>query len=112
MLPVLIIIVVSAIAQLFLPWWIIAPVAFGSCWWLSKSSGRAFLAGFLGIALVWLAYAAWIHSHTDGILTGRMSQLLFKADVPLVLLLLTPVIGGLVGGLAGLTGYQVRRALR
>ncbi|GAA4407513.1 hypothetical protein GCM10023187_28180 [Nibrella viscosa] len=112
MRSILIIIVLSTIAQLFLPWWIIAPVTFGICWWLSQSSGRAFLEGFAGIALVWLVYALWLHIRTDGILTGRMSQLLFKADLPVVLLLLTPVIGGLVGGLAGMAGYQVRRALR
>lgn len=112
MFAILIIIVVSAVAQLFLPWWIIAPVTFSICWGLSKSSKRAFVEGFLGIALVWLIYALWIHIHTEGILSARMSQLVFKADMPFLLVLLAPVIGGLVGGLAGVTGYQVRQALR
>ncbi|RRB11112.1 hypothetical protein EHT87_26875 [Larkinella knui] len=108
MLPFLVIALLSAVAQLFLPWWVIAPVAFGVCLWRSKTGWRAFGNGFLGIAVVWFVYALSIHLQTDGILTGRMADLLFKIKAPLVLLLLTPLIGGLVGGLAGLAGQQLR----
>jgi hypothetical protein len=108
MLPFLLIAVLSAVAQLFLPWWIIAFVAFGVCFWRSKTGWRAFGNGFLGIAVVWFVYALIIHLQTDGILTGRMADLFFKTKTPILLLLITPLIGGLVGGFAGLAGRQLR----
>lgn len=85
-------------------------MAFVICFWRSTTAGQAFWSGFIGIALVWQAYALFIHLQNDGILTGRMSQLLFKANMPLVLLEVTVLLGGLVGGLAGLSGYHCRRA--
>ena len=108
MLPFLLIALLSAVAQLFLPWWSIALVAFGVCFWRSKTGWRAFGAGFLGIAMVWFVYAFLIHLQTDGILTGRMAELFFKTKTPVFLLLITPLLGGLTGGLAGLAGHQTR----
>ena len=108
MLPFLLIVLLSAVAQLFLPWWCIALVAFGVCFWRSKTGWRAFGAGFSGIAVVWFVYALLIHLQTDGILTGRMAELFFKTKTPVFLLLMTPLVGGLTGGLAGLAGRQVR----
>ncbi|MBC8153454.1 MAG: hypothetical protein H7Z72_11130 [Bacteroidetes bacterium] len=100
----------SLIAQLFLPWWSVAIVAFAVCFWRGKTGRGAFVAGFIGIALVWQVYALFIHVQNAGVMTGRMSQVLFKADMPIVLLELTVLLGGLAGGLAGLSGYLCRRA--
>ena len=116
MIQILLIALFSLLAQLVLPWWSLAVVAFAVCFWRgpaprSLNAGNAFLAGFAGVALVWLSYALLIHVRTDGIFTGRMSQLLLKADTSAGLMLATAVLGGLVGGLAGLAGYFVRQAL-
>jgi len=109
MLPILLIALISALAQLILPWWVIAPVAFVVCYWRSGSGWRAFGNGFLGIGLVWLAYALLIHVRTDGLLTARMTELIFKSQQSALMLLVTTLVGGLVGGFAGLSGYQVRQ---
>ena len=121
MIQILLIAGLSLLAQLVLPWWSLAIVAFAVCFWRDTASrgtasqglgaGRAFLYGFAGVALVWLGYALLIHFRTDGIFTGRMSQLLFKADASAGLVLATAVLGGLVGGVAGLAGYFTRRAV-
>ncbi len=111
MIQILLIVVVSLLAQLVLPWWSLAIVAFAVCFWRATGAGRAFWYGFAGIALVWLAYALLIHIRTNGIFTGRMSQLLFKTDASSLLIVATAVLGGLVGGLAGLAGYFVRQAV-
>lgn len=115
MIQILLIALISLLAQLVLPWWSVAIVAFAVCFWRGPASrnlgaGSAFLYGFAGVALVWLAYALLIHSRTDGIFTGRMSQLLFKTDASVGLILATTVLGGLVGGLAGLAGHFTRQA--
>lgn len=109
MVQILLIALISFLAQLVLPWWSLSIVAFGVCYWRSQSSGRAFLYGFLGVALVWLLYALLIHLRTDGIFSGRMSQLIFQSNNPLLALIGTAVLGGLVGGLAGMSGFFVRQ---
>lgn len=112
MIPILLIAILSLLAQLVLPWWSLAVVAFGVCYWRSSGAGRAFLYGFLGVSLVWMAYALLIHLRTNGIFTGRMGQLLFKTVNPALPFLVTAILSGLVGGLAGLSGFYVRRATR
>lgn len=110
MIQIVFIVLLSALAQLVLPWWSIALVAFGVCFWRSVRGGQAFLCGLLGVALVWLIYALAIHLRTEGVFTGRMGLLLFKSESAALPLLVTVILGGLVGGLSGLTGFLVRRA--
>lgn len=104
----LLIALISLLLQFFLPWWVIAPVAFGLAFWQAKSGWHAFGSGFGGTALVWLGASLFTHLRTEGILTGRVAEL-FSLPSPL-LLLVTALIGGLTGGLAALTGYFFRRA--
>ncbi|MCX6213449.1 hypothetical protein [Spirosoma sp.] len=112
MIELVLIAILSLLAQLFLPWWSLAIVAFGVCFWRSSGSGRAFLSGFLGVALVWLIYALLIQLRTDGVFVGRMSELLFKTNTSVLPALVACLLGGLVGGLAGLSGYFVKQATR
>ena len=110
MIQIILIAVLSLVAQLVLPWWSLAIVAFAVCFWRGDGAGAAFLYGFVGVALVWLGYALLIHLRTDGIFTGRMGELLFKSNNALLPTLATTILGGLVGGLAGMSGYLVRQA--
>ncbi|MBD2754694.1 hypothetical protein [Spirosoma validum] len=109
MIQIILIAIFSLLAQLILPWWSLAVVAFGVCFWRSPGAGRAFFYGFAGIMLVWVAYALLIHVRTDGVFTGRMSSLLFKTNNEAILILVTGILGGLVGGLSGLSGFFVRQ---
>ena len=111
MIEILLIAILSLLAQIFLPWWSLTIVAFAVCFWRNSGAGRAFLYGFAGIALVWLGYALLIYLRTDGIFTGRMGELLFKSNTAALPMLVTAVLGGLMGGLAGLSGYLVRWAI-
>ena len=111
MIQVLLIAVLSFLAQLILPWWSIAIVAFLICFWRSRRVGSALREGFLGIALVWLVYALLIHLRTEGVFTSRMNLLLLKSTSPLGMLVITPFLGGLVGGIAGMAGYYIRQAI-
>ncbi len=121
MIPILLIALISAVAQLFLPWWSIALVAFAYCFGrpgaglpgagTSWSGGRAFLASFVGVGLVWLAYAGWQHLQTGGVLTSRMSAVMKLPASAVYLLVITPLVGGLVAGFAGAAGYWVRQSV-
>ncbi|OIN58929.1 hypothetical protein [Arsenicibacter rosenii] len=108
---ILIIAVLSFVAQLLLPWWSMALVAAGCCYWQGKHAWQSFGQAFAGAALVWAAYALLIHVQTGGIMTNRMSQLIIKSTSPAGMLLLTPLVAGLVAGLAGLAGYYIRQAM-
>jgi hypothetical protein len=107
----LLIALLSFILQLFLPWWIIAVVAFAAALWKAVSGSSAFWSGFLAVAVVWLLMAIFTHIRTDGILTSRIAAL-FNLPASFLLILITAIIGGLVGGMAALSGYFVRQALK
>lgn len=111
MIPILLIALLSLLAQLVLPWWSAALVAFAFCFGRPLGSGKAFLCSFLGVALVWLGYALLQHIQSKGILTSRMSEVLKLPANPVYLLVITPLLSGLVAGFAGLAGYWVRRAV-
>lgn len=110
MIQIILIAILSLLTQLLLPWWSLAIVAFLVCFWRSSGAIHAFLYGFVGVAVIWLAYALLIHTRTDGIFTARMSSLLFKANNAVMPMVVTVILGGLVGGMAGLSGFFVRQA--
>lgn len=110
MIQLILIVILGLLAQLVLPWWSMALVALLVCLWRSQSAGQAFLHGFLGVALVWLGYALLIYLRTGGDFIGRMGELLFKMNNAVLPLLATGFLGGLVGGLSGLSGFFVRQA--
>ncbi|ALD21980.1 hypothetical protein [Hymenobacter sp. DG25A] len=107
----LLILVLAAIAQLFLPWWIITPLCFMLATWRGRKGGQAWLAGFAGVGLGWLVLASWLHVRTEGILSHRVAQLLPLGGHGWALVLVTAILGGLVGGFAALAGAWVRQAV-
>lgn len=107
----LLIALLSFLLQLFLPWWIIAVVAFGAALWRATNGRNAFWSGFLAIAVVWMLTATIIHVRTDGILTQRIAAL-FSLPASFLLLCITALIGGIVGGMAALSGFYVRQLIR
>lgn len=104
----LIITIIAFVLQLFLPWWILAVVAFGLTFWLARRAGQAFLAGFLGIGLSWLVMSLFFHMRNQGLLTAKVAAL-FTLPNSLLLILLTIFIGALVGGVFALAGYYCRK---
>jgi hypothetical protein len=106
----LLILILSLIAQLFLPWWSVAVVCFALAFWKAHRGGQAFTAGFLGVGLTWLGAALFWQVVSDGILSARVAEM-FTVGSPWVLLVVTVILGGLVGGVSAVSGFFVRRAL-
>lgn len=100
----------SFVLQFFLPWWIIAVVAFGIAAWKGRSTKDAFFSGFAAIVLVWTAKSLFTHIQTEGILTDRIATL-FNLPSPVLLIIVTALVGGLVGGIAALSGFFFRQLL-
>jgi hypothetical protein len=108
----ILIIILGGIASFFLPWWIIAPVCFGVCFWQSKSGSSAFGIGSAAVSTLWLIYALYLYFTADVNILLPMTQLIsgsgFLSGFPQTTLgfLIMLLIGGLVGGFSGLAGYH------
>lgn len=111
-LVLLLMFLLATAAQMLLPWWSLAVVAFLVGFGLAPRGGAAFWAGFGGAALSWLLPAAWLSYRNEGLLAGRVATLLPLGGSATALMLVTAVVAGLVGGLAALAGCWGRQVLR
>jgi hypothetical protein len=102
-------ILLAFISGLYLPWWGIAIAAFIPAVIVYQKAGAAFLAGFLGLFLLWSVIAYTIDNANESIFSAKVGELLGVGNNPILLILITGFIGGLVGGFAAMTGSFVRR---
>jgi hypothetical protein len=100
--------VLSFLAGLFLPWWSIALIAFLVALLIPQGTGFAFLSGMLGIALLWSIIASWIDVKNYSILSHKISELMKIGGSSILLICITALIGGLVGGFAAMSGSFLR----
>lgn len=96
------------VAELFFPWWSVVICAFLIGMMMPARGGSDFLAGFMGVGLLWLIFAWMIDIDTDSILSEQIAPVLYLNNA-LVLVAITGLIGGIVGGFACLAGSQLRR---
>ncbi len=99
----------SFAACLFLPWWSIAIAAFVVAALIPQNPGVSFVTGFLAVLLLWGGLSFWISNNNEHILAHKISLLILKMDSPYVLILVTGLIGGIIAGLAALSGSFLRR---
>lgn len=92
-----------------LPWWTVAVAAFIAAAIVPLKPLASFLAGFLGVALLWWVLAAVIDNANAGVMAMRMAEVLPLEGNKMLLIIITGVVGGLVGGLAALTGSFTRK---
>jgi len=98
----------SFAACLYLPWWSIAIVAFLVAALIPQRPGKAFLAGFIALFLLWGGLSFWLSTRNDHILAHKISLVVLKIDSPYFLIACCALIGGLVAGMAALTGSFLR----
>jgi len=111
------ILIIAALAfglSLFLPWWIAAIPAFAVAIIYKGNAAKSFFRGFLAVALAWLLNT-WLITMDQGFhLANRMGELFgVPADIPLagstVVMLLTLLVAGILGGLAAVSGNYFRQ---
>jgi len=98
----------SFVAGLYLPWWSIAIAAFLAVLFIPLRSLRAFLAGFSGVFILWFFLALWIDVKNQGILSRQVAEIFPLAGSSFLIILVTAVIGALVGGFAALSASYLR----
>ena len=99
----------SFVACFYLPWWSIAIVAFVIAAVIPQHPGKAFIAGFLALFVLWGALSYWISSNNEHLLAHKVSLIILKTDSHNFLILATALIGALVAGLAALSGSLIRK---
>jgi hypothetical protein len=106
----LIILILSFVSSYFLPWWMVAIVAFLAAFIIGKTPGRSFWSGFAAIFIVWTVLALFKSIPNNNILASRVVQLFPIPHKWVLLLAITAAIGGLVGGIGALSGVLLKRA--
>lgn len=106
----LIIAVATLGVQLVLPWWSLALVAFVIGYLSNLNWLGAFGAGLLGAGGLWFAYALYLNMANESLLATKLGPMFFGLQ-PLLLVLLSALIAGLVGGFATLGGRNLKGLL-
>jgi len=104
----ILIIVLSYLGGLFLSWWTVALAAFTVAVLIPLPPMRSFLNGFIAVFLLWLALAFFMDVRNDHIMANRMSEVILKIRNPILIGIVSALIGGLVAGLGGLSGSYLR----
>lgn len=111
MLLTTLILITAFLLNLFLPWWSIAIPGLAFGYYFNQKALPSFGWGFLALFLLWGGQALYIHLANDAILSSRIAEML-SVGSPLLVVLITGILGGLVSGLATLTGSLVKETPR
>ncbi|MFZ6023063.1 MAG: hypothetical protein ACOYVG_01255 [Bacteroidota bacterium] len=95
-----------------LPWWSFAVTSFIVALTIHQKPGKSFLTGFAGLFLLWTILALLKDTANEHILATKVANILPLGGSYLILILVTGLIGGLVSGLAALTGSYLRQSAK
>lgn len=92
----------------FSPWWGFAITSFLVAILVHQKGWKAFLSGFLGLFLLWAGLAWWIDMQNNSLLSSKIAAILPLGGNSVLLILATGFVGGLISGLAAITGSYLR----
>lgn len=92
-----------------LPWWAFVITSFLVALGVHQKVGKAFLSGFAGLFLLWAILAIMKDMANDHILAVKVAKILPLGGSYWALILVTGLIGGLVSGLAAISGSTARK---
>lgn len=99
------------LVTLFLPWWalVIPAIFLGAVFF--QNSIRAFTLGFLSLSAAWLFQILYIDMLNESILSSRIADMAGLGHSWMIIAI-TALLGGLLGGTGTLFGSQIRAVLR
>ncbi len=92
--------------SLLFTWWMVAVIPFVVALIAKQKAGRAFLSGFISIALLWSILILEQDISNDYLLSSRMAQLFSLPHAAFIIVNI--VVGALAGGLGGWSGAAMR----
>jgi len=99
----------SFVCGLYLPWWTVAPIAFIVSLVIPQRPLPSFLSGFLALFLLWGGLAVTADLANGSILSAKVASLLPLGGSSYALVLVTAVVGALVGGGGALTAAFLKK---
>jgi len=108
MVTVLTYAVFSYLGGMVLPWWGFVPVIFLLSAIINQKNLISFLAGFLSIFSLWILLTLIIDTANGHILSERTAMILPFNGSTWLLILVTGLIGGTLGGMAAMSGSLLR----
>jgi hypothetical protein len=90
------------------PWWGFVPLAALPAAVVHQTPAKAFAAGFLGMLLAWGGLSWWIDWQNGSLLSKQVAVLFPFQGSSAALILLTGILGALLGGVAALAGCYLR----
>lgn len=108
LVQILIVIVTCLVLQIFMPWWAAAVAGFVVGLAFNNPSFKSFSIGFIGVFIVWATYAFLLDVQNASVLSQKIA-VLFSVNQPVLLLLITGIIGGITGGLGSWAGNEARK---
>ena len=106
---ILLIAVLAFALGLYLPWWSIAIAAFVVAALIQQRPIVSFLAGFIGIFVLWFILAMLIDVGNQHILSKKIATLLPLNGNSFLLILITALVGAIIGANAALTASFLRK---
>ncbi len=96
----------------FSPWWGFAVTSVLVALLVHQKAGKAFLAGFLGLFLLWGGLAWWIDMKNNEVLSQKIASVLPLGGNSILLIVVTGIAGGLVAGFAAMSGSYLRSSAK
>jgi hypothetical protein len=109
LISTLLIALLGFLSGLYLPWWGIVLAAFLVSALVPQRPGLSFLSGFLALFLLWALLAWAIDAPNNSILSAKIARILPLGGSSILLILITALVGALVGGGAALTASYLFR---
>lgn len=108
---IIVIAILGAVAQTYLPWWSVVLVALTVEMVMGKGDNTSFFSGFYGVTIPWIALATYIDVKSGSLLTVRILELFKLPQFSIIMIILTGLIGGLVGSVGSMTGGWIKAAI-
>lgn len=93
-----------------LPWWSFVFTSFVVAMAVHQKPGKAFLSGFMGLFILWGLLAILKDNPNEHILSTKVAKLLPLGGSYILLIFITAFLGGLVSGLAAVSGSTFRKS--
>ena len=92
-----------------IPWWGFAIGCFIVGIAVPQKAWLSWLSGFMGLFVCWAALSGFISSQNNNLMATKMAQVLPLNGSPGMLIIITAIIGAIIGGFASLTGAYLRK---
>ncbi|ACU05506.1 MULTISPECIES: hypothetical protein [Pedobacter] len=106
----IVIVILSFLLQMVLPWWVIVVISFATCGLIGKTGKISLWAPFFAILLLWTGMALFKSLPNNNLLAGRIAEM-FGVQSWLLILLLSSLLGAFTAGVSGYCGYHFRKAV-